>query len=303
MDKITLEMKTVEEAVSEALKVLNATKDEVEIIVEEEPSKGFLGLGAKNATVTVVRRDAKDSESLIANSLDEKENNRDLIDKFGDKLDDFVDDAKDFISSTTDKAKELYDDASEKIEDGIDKLKDKDEKKKSRPRRSQLLDDIEVITDDEEIIEMTRVFLEDLVIKMGFDGKVEVIDERTEEENVVLDIVLDDYNLNSRLIGKRGDTLNAISYICGQFIRSRYEGDLIIEVDCGDYVYSHKEDIRSIARKCAERAINDGEYRMRPMNPYDRRIAHKEISKIEGVSTHSEGEEPRRAIVITRDPQ
>ena len=76
-----------------------------------------------------------------------------------------------------------------------------------------------------------------------------------------------------------------------------------IEVDCGDYIYEKQEDLKSFARMGAERALNEGEYKFRPMNAYDRRLVHREINKIEGVTTHSEGEEPRRRIVVQRDPQ
>lgn len=377
MDKITLEKKTVEEAILEGLKLLGAKREDVIIHVEEEGQKGFLGLiGGKDAKVTIVKKGTPDaalyedneSDSLTKNaatnfindakeSVTEKYENSDFkenVDEAKEKVSDFADDAKKKIESFTedtkakvmevtevvrnevsnfkDDVKDSFEDTKEKVSDFAEDAKEKvsevteevredvtkfkdDAKESLEDTREKVNDKIDNIKGEninstfpqfetkDEAAEASRIFLEDMMHKMGYDGVVEVIPPIEEDENYVLDIIPDDFKMNSRFIGKKGDTLSSIGYLVNVFLRNRFQGDMMIEVDCGDYIYEKQEDLKSFARMGAERALNEGEYKFRPMNAYDRRIVHREINKIEGVTTHSEGEEPRRRIVVQRDPQ
>lgn len=388
MDKITLEKKTVEEAILEGLKLLGAKREDVIIHVEEEGQKGFLGLiGGKDAKVTIVKKGTPDaalyedneSDSLTKNaatnfindakeSVTEKYENSDFkenVDEAKEKVSDFADDAKKKIESFTedtkakvmevtevvrndvsnfkDDVKDSFDDTKEKVSDFAEDAKEKisetteSVKEKVSEVKEEVREDVAKFKDDakesledtrekvndkiddikgeninstfpqfetkDEAAEASRIFLEDMMHKMGYAGVVEVIPPIEEDENYVLDIIPDDFKMNSRFIGKKGDTLSSIGYLVNVFLRNRFQGDMMIEVDCGDYIYEKQEDLKSFARMGAERALNEGEYKFRPMNAYDRRLVHREINKIEGVTTHSEGEEPRRRIVVQRDPQ
>lgn len=377
MDKITLEKKTVEEAILEGLKLLGAKREDVIIHVEEEGQKGFLGLiGGKDAKVTIVKKGTPDaalyedneSDSLTKNaatnfindakeSVTEKYENSDFkenVDEAKEKVSDFADDAKKKIESFTedtkakvmevtevvrnevsnfkDDVKDSFEDTKEKVSDFAEDAKEKvsevteevredvtkfkdDAKESLEDTREKVNDKIDDIKGEninstftqfetkDEAAEASRIFLEDMMHKMGYAGVVEVIPPIEEDENYVLDIIPDDFKMNSRFIGKKGDTLSSIGYLVNVFLRNRFQGDMMIEVDCGDYIYEKQEDLKSFARMGAERALNEGEYKFRPMNAYDRRLVHREINKIEGVTTHSEGEEPRRRIVVQRDPQ
>ena len=388
MDKITLEKKTVEEAILEGLKLLGAKREDVIIHVEEEGQKGFLGLiGGKDAKVTIVKKGTPDaalyedneSDSLTKNaatnfindakeSVTEKYENSDFkenVDEAKEKVSDFADDAKKKIESFTedtkakvmevtevvrnevsnfkDDVKDSFDDTKEKVSDFAEDAKEKisetteSVKEKVSEVKEEAREDVTMFKDDakesledtrekvndkiddikgeninstfpqfetkDEAAEASRIFLEDMMHKMGYAGVVEVIPPIEEDENYVLDIIPDDFKMNSRFIGKKGDTLSSIGYLVNVFLRNRFQGDMMIEVDCGDYIYEKQEDLKSFARMGAERALNEGEYKFRPMNAYDRRLVHREINKIEGVTTHSEGEEPRRRIVVQRDPQ
>lgn len=384
MDKITLEKKTVEEAIFEGLKLLGAKREDVIIHVEEEGQKRFLGLiGGKDAKVTIVKKgtpdaalfednekeavtknaatnfinDTKESVSEKYEKSDFKEGIDDVVEKVSDFADDtkekvmeatagvragvssftedikdsfedtkervskkseeakrdaakFKDDVKDSFEDTKEKVSEVSEDVREDVsefkdeaEESFEKTKDKVKSKiyeikgeKSEPAFPQF-------ETKDEAAEASRIFLEDMMHKMGYAGVVEVIPPLEEDENYVLDIIPDDFKMNSRFIGKKGDTLSSIGYLVNVFLRNRFQGDMMIEVDCGDYIYEKQEDLKSFARMGADRALHEGEYIFRPMNAYDRRIVHREINKIEGVTTHSEGEEPRRRIVVQRDPQ
>ena len=384
MDKITLEKKTVEEAILEGLKLLGAKREDVIIHVEEEGQKGFLGLiGGKDAKVTIVKKGTPDAalyednekEAVTKNaatnfindtkeSVSEKYEKSDLkegIDDVVEKVSDFADDTKEKVmeatagvragvSSFTEDVKDSFEDAKERVskkseeaKDDIAKFKDdvkdsfEDTKEKVSEVSEDVKEDVSEFKDEaeesfenakdkvkskiddikgekrepafpqfetkDEAAEASRIFLEDMMHKMGYAGTVEVIPPLEEDENYVLDIIPDDFKMNSRFIGKKGDTLSSIGYLVNVFLRNRFQGDMMIEVDCGDYIYEKQEDLKSFARMGAERALNEGEYKFRPMNAYDRRLVHREINKIEGVTTHSEGEEPRRRIVVQRDPQ
>lgn len=384
MDKITLEKKTVEEAILEGLKLLGAKREDVIIHVEEEGQKGFLGLiGGKDAKVTIVKKGTPDAalyednekEAVTKNaatnfindakeSVSEKYEKSDLkegIDDVVEKVSDFADDTKEKVmeatagvragvSSFTEDVKDSFKDTKERVskkseeaKDDIAKFKDdvkdsfEDTKEKVSEVSEDVHEDVSKFKDEaeesfenakdkvkskiddikgekrepafpqfetkDEAAEASRIFLEDMMHKMGYAGTVEVIPPLEEDENYVLDIIPDDFKMNSRFIGKKGDTLSSIGYLVNVFLRNRFQGDMMIEVDCGDYIYEKQEDLKSFARMGADRALHEGEYTFRPMNAYDRRIVHREINKIEGVTTHSEGEEPRRRIVVQRDPQ
>ena len=384
MDKITLEKKTVEEAILEGLKLLGAKREDVIIHVEEEGQKGFLGLiGGKDAKVTIVKKGTPDAalyednekEAVTKNaatnfindakeSVSEKYEKSDFkegIDDVVEKVSDFADDTKEKVmevtagvragvSSFTEDVKDSFEDTKERVskkseeaKDDIAKFKDdvkdsfEDTKEKVSEVSEDVHEDVSKFKDEaeesfenakdkvkskiddikgekrepafpqfetkDEAAEASRIFLEDMMHKMGYAGTVEVIPPLEEDENYVLDIIPDDFKMNSRFIGKKGDTLSSIGYLVNVFLRNRFQGDMMIEVDCGDYIYEKQEDLKSFARMGADRALHEGEYTFRPMNAYDRRIVHREINKIEGVTTHSEGEEPRRRIVVQRDPQ
>lgn len=384
MDKITLEKKTVEEAIFEGLKLLGAKREDVIIHVEEEGQKGFLGLiGGKDAKVTIVKKGTPDAalfednekEAVTKNaatnfindtkeSVSEKYEKSDFkegIDDVVEKVSDFADDTKEKVmeatagvragvSSFTEDVKDSFEDAkamvskkseeakrdaakfkddikdsfedtkekvsevSEDVHEDVSKFKDEAEEsfEKTKDKVKSKIDDIKgekrepaftQFETKDDAAEASRIFLEDMMHKMGYAGVVEVIPPLEEDENYVLDIIPDDFKMNSRFIGKKGDTLSSIGYLVNVFLRNRFQGDMMIEVDCGDYIYEKQEDLKSFARMGADRALHEGEYTFRPMNAYDRRIVHREINKIEGVTTHSEGEEPRRRIVVQRDPQ
>lgn len=337
MDKITLQKKTVEEAVLEGLKLLGAKREDVIVHVLDEGQKGFLGLiGNKDAKVTIIKKDSPDAINYVDNERDAHTKNAhaNLIEDAKESIKDTYEDAKDAVSEKYEESgmKEKVDEATEKIKDFATDAKEsvkefatdakesaEDFAKNASDKVSAFGSSVKEAVDNkfddkkesafeqfgskEEAAEACRIFLEDMMHKMGYAGVVETIPPIEEDENYVLDIIPDDYKMNSRFIGKKGETLSTIGYLVNVFLRNRFAGDMMIEVDCGDYVYEKQEDLKSFARMAADRALNEGEYKIRPMNAYDRRIVHREINKIDGVTTHSEGEEPRRRIVVTRDPQ
>lgn len=102
------------------------------------------------------------------------------------------------------------------------------------------------------------------------------------------------------IIGRRGETLDALQYLTG-LVANRLEGDYLrLNVDCGDYRFKRKDTLEALAKKLAAQVLKTNVSKtLEPMNPFERRIIHATVSEIEGVSSSSIGEEPNRRIVIT----
>ena len=102
------------------------------------------------------------------------------------------------------------------------------------------------------------------------------------------------------IIGRRGETLDALQYLCGLVANRVRDGYLRITVDCGDYRLKRKSTLEALAKKLSAQVIKTGSSRtLEPMNPFERRIIHAIVSEIEGVNSTSAGEEPNRRVVIT----
>ena len=101
------------------------------------------------------------------------------------------------------------------------------------------------------------------------------------------------------IIGRRGETLDALQYLCSLVANRARDGYLRITVDCGDYRFKRKATLESLAKKLSAQAIKTSSNKtLEPMNPFERRIIHATVSEIEGVSSTSTGEEPHRRVVI-----
>jgi len=104
------------------------------------------------------------------------------------------------------------------------------------------------------------------------------------------------------LIGRRGETLDAMQYLVSLVANKnrKEEGYLRVTLDTEGYRSRREETLKRLARKNATRVRQTGRpVSMEPMNPYERRILHSALQGFSGVTTHSEGEEPNRHVVIT----
>ena len=104
----------------------------------------------------------------------------------------------------------------------------------------------------------------------------------------------------SMLIGRRGETLDALQYLTSLYVNRGQEGYTRVTLDTENYRAKREEALTRLANRMANRAVKTGrKVVLEPMNPYERRILHSALQKNENVSTHSEGEEPNRHVVIT----
>lgn len=102
------------------------------------------------------------------------------------------------------------------------------------------------------------------------------------------------------IIGRRGETLDSLQYLT---ILASNRGDepySRLSVDCNGYREKRRETLEALAVRTAQKVLKQGRRAvLEPMNPYERRIIHSKITEIEGVTSHSQGEEPFRKVVIS----
>lgn len=128
-----------------------------------------------------------------------------------------------------------------------------------------------------------------------FDGDY-VFDAYTSENGYVIKI--SGQGLGA-IIGRKGETMEALSYLTGLAANRAEESSEKITVDIADYRQKREKDLVAGAKKAAAKVLRTGRpFGFEPMNPYDRRIIHATVSEIEGVKSESKGEGPRRRVVI-----
>ncbi len=135
--------------------------------------------------------------------------------------------------------------------------------------------------------------LEDILDLMDFDVDVDV---REDDERIVLDLVGPDAG---RVIGKKGQTLDALQFLLNKVVNRAPEGRRHVVLDSGDYRERHDKGLVSMAKREAKRAVTQGKVvTLRPMSARDRRVIHLSLAKLEDVTTSSSGEGTRRRIQI-----
>jgi len=138
-------------------------------------------------------------------------------------------------------------------------------------------------------------------LKEVFDAMnlVVVIDVKYDEENRNMDIELSGEEMGV-LIGKRGQTLDSLQYLVSLVVNKGQDEYIRVKVDTEDYRKRRKETLENLAKNIAykvkrtKRSVS-----LEPMNPYERRIIHSALQNDKYVTTHSEGEEPFRRVVVT----
>jgi spoIIIJ-associated protein len=153
----------------------------------------------------------------------------------------------------------------------------------------------EVSVSVEEQGEVAADFTRGLVTAFGVDAAV---DTRTEDEDVlIVDVTGQDLGL---LVGPKGATLHAIEELVRTVVQRQTEGHGVrIHVDVGGYRAKRRAALEKFALELAEQVRESGEdQELEPMSASDRKVVHDAVAELDGVSTTSEGEEPRRRVVL-----
>ena len=155
----------------------------------------------------------------------------------------------------------------------------------------------ETLTDDEmdEIADVAVGYLRQILALFG--EKHSTIDEYDGDDG---ELILDVNGGNlAVLIGRHGRTLDALQMVLSSLMSSHIHFYYPVVVDIESYKTRRKKKLRSIALSAAERARKQGRVALAPMNAYERRIVHLALVNDDSVTTHSEGEDPNRRVIIT----
>jgi spoIIIJ-associated protein len=147
----------------------------------------------------------------------------------------------------------------------------------------------------EDQVELAETFTRGLIERFGLPATVTARSEG--DDDVTVEVVGDDLGL---LIGPRAATLDAIQELVRTAVQRRIGGHgARIHVDAAGYRARRQEALAEFARQAAQRALESGRDQVfEPMSPVDRKVVHDTVNEIQGVATISEGEEPRRRVVI-----
>lgn len=186
--------------------------------------------------------------------------------------------------------------AAEKTAVKEEKTQTKPEEKTEKTVSSQA----EKSEPQEEIIEFkdkkTTDYLLDILSGLGIDD-AKIIAKKA-NGGIVFDIDCgENYGV---IIGRRGETLDAIQYLVS-LVANRNEGEYTrVSLNIGNYRQKREETLRSLAKRNAARVLKNGRnVVLEPMNPYERRIIHTAVQEVEGVVSHSIGSDSDRRVVIT----
>ena len=313
--EITVSAKTLDDAITEASIQLGVSSDQMEYDVIEKGSTGFFGIGSKQAVIKarLKKEKAEQEETISVSEIFEskpevkeeqksevknevkneikndfkKENRKDF------KKDPKKENNKDYKKEyKKDSKKEYKKDFKKEYKKETAAPVQEEKKEVSQPERKE----IEVAVVTEETKKICEDFLRDVLKAMGM-GEVEFTSVVDEDGALAIEMKGDDMGI---LIGKRGQTLDSLQYLTNRVANKSQEGSVRVKLDTEDYRRRRKQTLENLAKNIAYKVKRTRKpVSLEPMNPYERRIIHSALQNDDRVSTHSEGEEPYRRVVVT----
>ena len=146
------------------------------------------------------------------------------------------------------------------------------------------------------VSDVAKNFLNDVFAAMNMTVVINV-DYKEDERELSIDLAGDDMGV---LIGKRGQTLDSLQYLVSLIVNKESTDYIRVKVDTENYRKRRQDTLENLAKNIAfkvkrtKRTVS-----LEPMNPYERRIIHSALQNDKFVTTHSEGEEPFRHVVVT----
>ena len=267
---IRVSAKTVDDAITEALIQLGVTSDRLEYEVIEKGSAGFLGIGMKQAVIEARRKPEPEPEPepepVIMPEIKPEPEIREVK-----------------------KEKPAYR-KKEKPEKKVRKEIKEEAKPQETEREETVLAEVQ-----EGTIRAVEEFLENTLKAMDMD--VEIKSDIDSDGALSIDMKGEHMGI---LIGKRGQTLDALQYLANRVANKHQDGYVRVKLDTENYRARREETLRHLAKNIAHKVKRTRRsVALEPMNPYERRIIHSALQSDPFVTTHSEGEEPYRKVVVT----
>lgn len=284
-EEITVSAKTLDDAITEALVQLGVTSDRLEYDVIEKGSPGFLGIGMKQAVIRAWRKEEPQEESVdeIAEELIKEAVPTDIT----------LDTKEEKEPKKPKKENKEPKKAAQKS--GKKEIK-KEQKKEAKPEeKTEPRHETELAKVEDATIKECETFLQNVLQAMHME--VELCSKVDEEGALSIEMKGDNMGI---LIGKRGQTLDSLQYLTNRVANKMQAGYVRVKLDTEDYRERRKETLENLARNIAHKVKRTRKpVTLEPMNPYERRIIHSALQGNKNVTTHSEGEEPYRRVVVT----
>ena len=308
--KIIATGKTIDQAVESALAQLCLTRDDITYEVLALPKAGFLGFGAQPAKVQVTYEapdpvvvPEKPKSALGSASRSKPKAAAPVKKPEAPKAEPKVEvkaepvktepvkaETKAEAPKQEKKVEKTEKKTEKKAEKSEKKVEKKAEKKPAAPKEPKVYTEAEEGSTEQKI----EVFIKGLLEKMGSDA----VPHAWKEADNTYKVELTGADLGY-LIGRRGDTLDAIQHLANYTVNRDVEGHIRINVDAEDYRQKREDSLRRYARKKAQQVLKARRRTtLEPMNAYERHVIHAALQDMENITTHSTGTEPNRRVVI-----
>ena len=279
MNHVEATGKTIEDAVRSGLVQLGLTRDEVTVEVLSEPKSGFLGIGSKP---TVVRVTAKEEAEHVLQRQQEDVRKAEEAEKQA------ADAAGIAVAEPPCPEEPVSAPAESEIDHPADGAKDS----VAASPADEAADQKEDFT-AEEAAAKAREFLQEVLKNMGMQV---VIEKMIKPDKIILH--LHGKNLGI-LIGKHGQTLDALQYLTNLTTNQGKETRHFIMLDVENYRHRREETLKQLALRLSGRVKKKGDrVVLEPMNGYERKIIHVALQDADHIRTESEGQDPYRHVVI-----
>jgi spoIIIJ-associated protein len=253
--------KTIEDAIRSGLVRLGKIRDEVDIEVLAEPKNGFLGFGSKPARVRITEKEIASAQSVAVDTTREENVQTEAV----------IPEKPVVEKATTTEIPAVT-------------------------QTEQAVTEEPVVKEEfsaEDAAVQAKEFLQEVLRNMGMDV---VIEKMIKSDKVILH--LHGKNLGI-LIGKHGQTLDALQYLTNLTTNQGKETRHFIMLDVENYRRRREETLKQLAVRLADRAKRSGQrVILEPMNGYERKIIHVALQDDENIRTESEGQDPYRHVVI-----
>ena len=309
MEYITVSAKTLDDAITEALIQLGVTSDQLDYQVIEKGSAGFLGIGMKQAVIKARKKEeVKEEEpeieipkvdvSVVKEPVKKENKNK----KEAVKKEPAVKEKKDSAKKESPKKEFSKKESPKKDSKKKNSAKEKKESVKEQPnqeakeKNTAVKKEVELAKVEDQTKEACEKFICDVLTAMDMKD-VNVTSFIDEEGALSINMEGSDMGI---LIGKRGQTLDSLQYLANRVANKMQEGYVRVKLDTEDYRRRRKDTLENLAKNIASKVKRSRRtVSLEPMNPYERRIIHSALQSDPAVSTHSEGEEPYRRVVVT----
>jgi len=267
----------VDTAVALALLDLKLSIDEVDVKIIEEPSRGFFGIGSKLALVRVEKKKKIEGKSNKRFENKEKVNSESFVKK------PLVE-----IKPTAEIKPAAEIKPTAEIKPIIEKREIKKPTLEKRIFTERPIGDLSPCENN-----VALDFLKEVTGQMGLALDISA---KSNNENIFIDIQGKD---SGTIIGKRGQTLDAIQYLTSLVANKGHENYVRVVVDAESYRAKREKTLEQLAIRLADKVVKTQKsVRLEPMNPYERKVIHATLQSTEAVTTRSEGQDPYRRVII-----